>query len=60
MTRVVPLATTPGNVTVSFDVLSVAGRLVVTVMSDPTRLPEHALLRDALQAELDGLDEPGG
>lgn len=60
VTRVVPLATTPGNVTVSFDVLSVAGRLVVTVMSDPTRLPEHALLRDALQAELDGLDEPGG
>jgi hypothetical protein len=47
-------------VTVSFDVLSVAGRLVVTVMSDPTRLPEHTLLRDALQAELDGLDEPGG
>ena len=49
VTRVVPMAITPGNVTVSFDVLSLAGRLVVTVVSDPTRLPEHALLRDALR-----------
>lgn len=53
--RVVPLATTPGNVTVSFDVLSVAGRLVVAVMSDPAHVPEHALLRDALRTELDAL-----
>ncbi|HQR28756.1 MAG TPA: WS/DGAT domain-containing protein, partial [Nocardioides sp.] len=51
--RVVPLAATPGNVTVSFDVLSVAGRLVVAAVSDPGHVPEHRLLRDLLRAELD-------
>jgi diacylglycerol O-acyltransferase len=55
VTRVAPIAITPGNVTASFDVLSLAGRLVVTVVTDPVRVPDHALLRDALAAELAGL-----
>ncbi len=50
--RLVPIATVPGNVTVSFDVLSYAGRLLVSVVYDPDRMPDHALLRDALALEL--------
>ncbi len=51
--RIVPIAVNPGNVTVSFDVLSYAGRLVVTVVSDPDHVPDHSVLARALQSELD-------
>jgi WS/DGAT/MGAT family acyltransferase len=50
--RVVPLAVNPGNVTVSFDVLSAGGRLVTSIVSDPDRVGDHRLLREAVEAEL--------
>ena len=56
--RLVPIATVPGNVTVSFDVLSYAGRLLISVVYDPDHMPDHALLGDALARELTGLNGP--
>jgi WS/DGAT/MGAT family acyltransferase len=56
--RLVPIATVPGNVTVSFDVLSYAGRLLISVVYDPDHMPDHALLGDALACELTGLSGP--
>ena len=50
--RIVPVALTPGNTTISFDVLSYAGRLLVSVVYDPDHACDHALLRDALEDEL--------
>ena len=44
--------------TVSFDVLSYAGRLLITVVYDPDHVPDHALLADALACELTGLSGP--
>jgi len=41
---VIPVAVTPGNVGVCFDILSYAGRLVVTVVADPDVLVEQDLL----------------
>jgi WS/DGAT/MGAT family acyltransferase len=57
--RLVPIATVPGNVTVSFDALSYAGRLLISVVFDPDHLPDHALLGDALARELAGLSALG-
>jgi diacylglycerol O-acyltransferase len=57
--RLVPIATVPGNVTVSFDALSYAGRLLISVVYDPHHVPDHALLGDALEGELTGLSGPG-
>jgi WS/DGAT/MGAT family acyltransferase len=42
----------PGNATVSFDVLSYAGTLSITVVADPDHVPDLPLLAAALQAEL--------
>jgi diacylglycerol O-acyltransferase / wax synthase len=56
--RLVPIAIVPGNVTVSFDVLSYAGRLLISVVYDPHHMPDHALLGDALACELTGLSGP--
>jgi WS/DGAT/MGAT family acyltransferase len=56
--RVVPVAAVPGNVTVSFDALSYAGRLLVSVVYDPDHLPDHGLLRGALQDEMSELTRP--
>lgn len=53
--RIVPMAVNPGNVTISFDVLSASGQLVVGIVSDPDHLPEHELLRRALADELEHL-----
>lgn len=53
--RIVPIAVNPGNVTVSFDVLSYAGRLVITVISDPEHVTDHGVLARALASELDPL-----
>ena len=52
VTAVVPVAVTPGNVTLSFDVLSYAGTLGITVVADPARVPETDWFRDVLQEEL--------
>jgi len=47
----VPIAVNPGNVGVSFDILSYAGRLGVTVVADPKVVPDQDLLTDLLAAE---------
>ena len=52
---VVPVAPTPGNVTVSFGVLSYAGTLAVAVLADPERVPDLDVLGAALTRELDAL-----
>ena len=40
----IPVAVTPGNVGVCFDILSYAGDLVVTVVADPDVVAEQDLL----------------
>jgi hypothetical protein len=52
ITTVIPLAITPGNVGVCFDILSYAGGLVVTVVADPAIVPEQDLLTSVLAEEL--------
>ena len=49
---VVPVAVNPGNVAVSFDVLSYAGRLVVTLVCDPGLVPESHWLAERVSAGL--------
>lgn len=53
--RVIPVAVTPGNVGVSFEVLSYAGRLTITVIADPDVLAEQDRLTTALAEELGSL-----
>ncbi|HYN30334.1 MAG TPA: wax ester/triacylglycerol synthase domain-containing protein [Dermatophilaceae bacterium] len=55
VTSIAPVAVNPGNVTVSFDVLSYAGELAVTVVSDPDLVPDHGVLLEALRGELRAL-----
>jgi WS/DGAT/MGAT family acyltransferase len=55
VTAVVPVAVNPGNVAVSFDVLSYAGTLGVTLVADPGLVPESAWLAERVA---DGLTEP--
>jgi hypothetical protein len=55
VSTVVPLAITPGNVGVCFDILSYAGRLVVTVVADPDIVPEQDLLTSLVAEEFDHL-----
>jgi diacylglycerol O-acyltransferase len=52
ISAVIPVAVTPGNVGVCFDVLSYAGRLVVTVVADADILPEQERLTSLLADEL--------
>ena len=49
---VIPIPNTTGNVTVTFGVLSYAGTLRITVLSDPGRVPDVAVLTAALRREL--------
>ena len=58
ITDVIPIAVVTGNVTVSFAVLSYAGTLGITVMSDPAACPDLDTLRAALQDQLGQLDVP--
>ena len=51
ITTLIPLAITPGNVGVCFDILSYAGTLVVTVVADPDLVPEQDLLTSLLADE---------
>jgi hypothetical protein len=46
----VPVAVNPGNVGVTFDVLSYAGTLGITVVADPDNLSELNVLTDSLRA----------
>ena len=55
---VIPLPATTGNVTVTFGVLSYAGVLRVTVLSDPERVIDAGRLTLALTRELEGLQGP--
>ena len=49
---VIPITSTTGNVTVTFAALSYAGTLLITVLSDPSRVPDVAVLTAALRHEL--------
>jgi hypothetical protein len=49
---VLPVAVNPGNVAVSFDVLSYAGSLVVTLVCDPGLVPESVWLAQRVAAGL--------
>ena len=49
---VIPVAVTPGNVGVCFDILSYADDLVVTVVADPDVVAEQDLLTGLLAEEL--------
>jgi WS/DGAT/MGAT family acyltransferase len=55
--EIVPVAISPGNVGVTFDVLSYAGQLVVTVVADPVIVPDHQQVADDLTADLARLTE---
>ncbi len=55
ITGIVPLSMAGGNVTVSFAVLSYAGRLAITVIADPDTCPELPLLRQTLEEELSSM-----
>ncbi len=52
VTRIVPVTITAGNVGVAFAALSYAGRLGVTVITDPDVVPEGAELARALHTQL--------
>jgi len=51
---VFPIPSTTGNVTVTSGVLSYAGTLRITILSDPSRVPDVAVLTCALRRELAG------
>lgn len=55
--EIVPVAISPSNVGVSFDVLSYAGRLVITVVGDPVIVPDHEHIAADLMVELARLTE---
>jgi hypothetical protein len=55
VTSLVPVAPTPGNVTVSFGVMSYAGTLSISLLADPDRVPDLTVLAGALRSELAGL-----
>ncbi len=52
---VIPIPNTTGNVTVTFGALSYAGQLCITVLSDPSRLPDVPLLTTALREQVDNM-----
>lgn len=52
VSAVIPVAVNPGNVGASFDVLSYAGRLSVTVVADPDVVPDQDQLTRLLSDEL--------
>ena len=49
---VIPIPNTTGNVTVAFGALSYTGTLQITVLSDPSRVPDVAVLTAALRRDL--------
>ena len=57
VSRLVPVAVTPGNVAVTFDVLSYAGTLGITVVTDPEVVPDDTPLTTHLLEGLTSLVE---
>jgi len=55
ITQVIPVSPITGNVTVAFAVLSYAGTLTITVVTDPQRFPDLPVLLARVQNELDQL-----
>jgi hypothetical protein len=55
VSALVPVAVNPGNVGVSFDVMSYAGRLGITVVADPDVVPDQDDLTALLEDELEQL-----
>ncbi len=55
---VIPVPSTTDNVTVTFGVLSQAGTLRITILSDPGRVPDVAVLAGALRRELAAATSP--
>jgi diacylglycerol O-acyltransferase / wax synthase len=51
---VIPIPNTTGNVTLTFAALSYAGTLRITVLSDPSRVPDVTVLTAALHRDLPG------
>jgi diacylglycerol O-acyltransferase len=51
---IIPIPTTTGNVTVTFAAASYAGTLCITILSDPSRVPDAPVLAAALRDELCG------
>jgi len=49
---IIPIPTTTGNVTVTFAAASYAGTLCITILSDPSRVPDAPALAAALRHEL--------
>lgn len=49
---ILPVSAITGNISLSFAVLSYAGRLSVLIVADPDHHPDLPLLRELLQAEL--------
>ena len=49
---IIPIPSTTGNVTVTFAVASYAGTLRITILSDPSRMPDAPALAAALRHEL--------
>jgi diacylglycerol O-acyltransferase len=49
---IIPIPSTTGNVTVTFAATSYAGTLRITILSDPSRMPDAAALAAALRHEL--------
>nr|WP_300150037.1 wax ester/triacylglycerol synthase domain-containing protein [Propionicimonas sp.] len=58
VTRLVPLTSPTGNLTVAFVVLSYAGRLSITTIADPDACPDLDALAAALADDLDRLSRP--
>jgi diacylglycerol O-acyltransferase / wax synthase len=52
----IAIPNTAGNVTVTFGALSYGGTLRITVLSDPSRVPDVAVLTAALRRDLWGND----
>ncbi|NUR80232.1 MAG: DUF1298 domain-containing protein [Dermatophilaceae bacterium] len=53
VTRLLPVAVTPGNVALTFDVLSYAGTLTISVVTDPDVVPDPGPVTAHLREELD-------
>jgi WS/DGAT/MGAT family acyltransferase len=49
---IIPITSTTGNVPITFAALSYAGTLLITILSDPSRVPDVAELTAALRREL--------
>jgi hypothetical protein len=49
---IIPIPSTTGNVTVTFAAASYAGTLRITILSDPSRMPDAPALAAALRHEL--------